>query len=132
VGGQSERVVEEPADHLRGDLTMNSGSWASYQSALPIEARGGEPDDDAPAPGRHDNEPPDCVVVEWFQPFEHEEVWSEYEPATESYRDVAVRTGYSAPVGRWFPAESWAWKHATAWRDAMARRWGHATIEAVF
>lgn len=26
---------------------MNSGSWSSYQSALPIEARsGGEPDDD--------------------------------------------------------------------------------------
>jgi len=29
---------------------MNSGSWASYQSALPPEARaGGEPDDDGPA-----------------------------------------------------------------------------------
>jgi hypothetical protein len=108
---------------------MKSGSWSSYQSALPSEARsGGEPDDD-PTPGRHDHEPPHSVYVTWFR--------------EESFRVVEMLPGgiehdtgtverHVAPVSRWFPAESWAWKHAIAWRDAMARRHGHATIEDDF
>ncbi len=45
---------------------MKSGSWASYQSALPLEARaGGERDDDAPSPHvlRPDLEKPTARIV---------------------------------------------------------------------
>jgi hypothetical protein len=112
---------------------MKSGSWASYQSALPPEARScGERDDEPEPVGRHDHEGPSHVVVEWFVPLEYDETMTEYDPTADTHRQVVVRMSHDVPVGRWFPAERWAWKHAMAWRDAMARKFGHATIEEVF
>lgn len=113
-------------------MGMSSGSWASYQAALPIEARvGGEPDDEPSQPRRLRCEGPSALYVEWFEEFTYPDTAIEYDPATGTYRDVAFANGYRAPVGRWFPAERWAWKHAVAWRDAMTKRHGHATIENV-
>jgi hypothetical protein len=100
---------------------MKSGSWASYQSALPFEARsGGEPDDDV-KPGRHDQEPPAEVAVTWYQPVTFRDI-----DTGELHDDVA-------PVSRVFGAERWRWKHVKAWADAMERRWGKPVdIEDIF
>jgi hypothetical protein len=113
---------------------MNSASWASYQSSLPIEARaGGEPDDDPSPVGRHDHEPARYVLVEWFGRFVRwTEEWSNYDPVTDSYITETVILEETIPVHRWFPAERWAWKHALAWQAAMKKRYGSATIEEVF
>lgn len=100
---------------------MKGGSWASYQAALPIEARaGGEPDDEPTE--KYPTGPPSAVIVAWFEPVE----WDE------EMDGVMVRVRQDAPVGRWFSSESWAWKHIMAWKAAMERRHGHAWIEEVW
>lgn len=112
---------------------MKSDSWASYQSALPPEARaGGEPDDGPEPAGRHDREPPAYLIVTWFASVPCDEWRMECDPEAGTYAAVLVRSTVEAPVGRWFPAEGWAFKHAAAWRDAMARRHGWAAVEEVF
>ncbi len=95
---------------------MTSGSWSSFQSALPMEARlGGEPDEEPPVRGRHDHEPPVAIAVVWMGEF----VWD----------DGLVMP---VPVGRVFGAEPWRWKHIQAWLAAMKKRHGHAWIEESF
>jgi hypothetical protein len=113
---------------------MNSGSWASYQSALPIETRaGGEPDDDQPKPGRHDHEGPAYLLVEWFQPVTFRVANMIHDDHGDFVEHDTGRTETeNAPVHRWFPTERWAWKHAEAWRAAMAKRHRSARIEEVF
>lgn len=99
---------------------MQSGSWSSYQAALPPEARaGGEPDDEGPM-GRHDHEPPREILVLWYRPV-----------ACRDYATGEVEM-LTAQFGRAFGAERWRWRHVLAWRDAMARRYGHAEIKEVF
>jgi len=100
---------------------MKSGSWASYQSALPNEARaGGEPDDEPQKVGRHDHEPPYAVAVCWMGSFQ----WPDDENGPVPPQPV--------PVGRIFGAEKWRWKHILAWKAAMTRRHGYAWIEELF
>jgi hypothetical protein len=89
--------------------------------------------DDEPEPvGRHACEPPHSVVVIWMEPVEYDDVFDSYDPRIDAYVSHVFRNVQAAPVGRWFPAERWARKHALAFKAAMERRHGHAWIEVEF
>lgn len=77
--------------------------------------------DDEPEPvGRHGHEPPHSVYVTWFDKAKVQDYYS---------GEVSFET---VQCGRWFPASSWAWKHAEAWRRAMEKRHGHSWIDEEF
>jgi hypothetical protein len=77
-------------------------------------------DDDPEPVGRHDHEPPYAVYVVWFD----EAKVRDYYSGETSFETVQCK--------RWFPASSWAWKHVLAWKAAMEKKYGHASIEEDF
>lgn len=92
---------------------MKSGSWSSYQAALPVEARsGGEPDDDGPL-----LPPPSFITVCWIS----------------GQEEIAVDEGdfvsfHQVPIGgsRTFPM--FMHKASSRWFAAMAERYGKANV----
>lgn len=93
---------------------MQSGSWASYQAALPLEARaGGEPDDDDKS-GLISL--PAGYSVEWL----HEELCGDGEVHT--VRSMRCFLGES------HGGDALAWRAAVWWEAAMLRRHGKGNV----
>ncbi len=86
---------------------MNSASWSSWQAAQ--EAHGPDDIDERPLPSFV------AFHVSWMQP-------------------VTLEDGrtFEARCFRSFVLGTWQWRHALAWREAMAKRYEMAWWEEEF
>lgn len=116
---------------------MKSDAWASYQAALPPEARaGGEPDFDDPPPRRDRKGRPKLyrmgpgpIGVECWQPVYREDSITVHDPATETHSTVLMGGDQDAPSVRWFDGPHLiAWAAADRFARLMARRLGPGKV----